>query len=38
LEASVRRSVPRKCAPYMGALDAAGSTWSARGEPGYGGK
>jgi len=27
-----------KCAPYMGALAAAGCTWSARGEPGYAGK
>ena len=24
-------SVPRKCAPYMGALAAAGCAWSARG-------
>jgi len=30
--------VPRKCAPYMGALAAAGCAWSARGDPGYGGK
>ena len=24
--------------PYMGALAVAGCTWSARGDPGYGGK
>ena len=28
----------RKCAPYMGALAAAGCAWSARGDPGYAGK
>jgi len=33
-----RRSVPRKCALYMGALAAAGCAWSARGDPRYGGK
>ena len=27
--------VPRKCAPYMGALAAAGCAWAARGDPGY---
>jgi len=31
-------TVPRKCAPYMGALAAAGCAWSVRGDPGYGGK
>jgi len=33
-----RPSVPRKCAPYMGALAAAGCAWSARGDPRYGRK
>jgi len=31
-------SVPRKCAPYMGALAAAGCAWSSHGDPRYCGK
>jgi len=30
--------MPRKCAPYMGALAGAGWEWFARGDTGYGGK